>query len=281
MTIALDIDGTLTTSFETIPDNVKVLLKELSSQGWDLLFVTGRTFQWSERTLRSLQVPCYFSVQNGATTLEVPSGKVVDREYIPADMLPKVWEIVKGTGTDAVIYSGYEGNDTCYYVREHFSDDLWEYVTQRKKTLKENWVPLQSESDRPFSSVGSVKCFGSKDSLIPIAKRFEEELNLHSPVIKDPFRQGYYVAQATHEEANKGTACIKLIQKGTLKRPCIAAGDDLNDFPLLQAADVAIAMKNAPQQLLDIADIVAECASQEGIVEALKRAVEWKKISAS
>jgi hydroxymethylpyrimidine pyrophosphatase-like HAD family hydrolase len=79
--------------------------------------------------------------------------------------------------------------------------------------------------------------------------------------------------QATHPEVSKGHAVLDF------KRICgpsvkvIAAGDDNNDLPMLAAADVKVVMGTAPKTVLEVADIIAPPASQEGIIAGLTQAI--------
>ena len=99
-------------------------------------------------------------------------------------------------------------------------------------------------------------------------------MDLHVPPVKDPFKEGYFVAQATHPLVNKGQA-LQSFKSAIAAFPplVIAAGDDENDRSLLAVADVKIVMGSAPYSLLKIADIVAPPATEDGIIAGLETAL--------
>ncbi len=66
------------------------------------------------------------------------------------------------------------------------------------------------------------------------------------PIIRDPFGEDRYVAQATAHGVNKGDAAMRFAEYKGGGGPIIAAGDDRNDLPMLQTADLAIVMGSAP-----------------------------------
>lgn len=271
--IALDIDGTLTNELHTIHADVISLLTSLHQQGWQMIFITGRTFTWGYQTLKGLSFPYHLSVQNGAILVEMPSRKIIKRKYLDQSILSKMDEICTGEPTDFVIYSGIEDNDNYYYRPNRFSPEMLKYVTARCKHLDENWTAMDSFDKLHLHGFASVKCFGEYPSIERISNRIETEIGLHAPPIKDPFQEGRFVSQATHPEVNKGFALgdfISLIPDHGL---IIAAGDDNNDLPMLQRADIKIAMANAPRSLLGIANIIAPPASQNGILTGLKYGV--------
>lgn len=53
----------------------------------------------------------------------------------------------------------------------------------------------------------------------------------------------------------------------------IAVGDDLNDYPMLMAAGLKIAMATAPEELRAIADFVAPSVDEDGVVVVIEKFV--------
>lgn len=276
-TIALDIDGTLT-DYAHLPPNVIAYLKSLADNGWHLVFITGRTFQSGFLTLENLPFSYYLAVQNGAIILEMPGRKILGKKYLDRSIFSELDAICQEEPSDFVVYGGFENQDHCFYRPEKFSPELMGYLNQRIVAFKEVWHPLKSYSEMELDSFPSVKCFGRYDSAKRLCKRIEERLGLHVPMIRDPFGtaylgQEYYVVQATQQGISKGQALLDLValtgQRGTV----IAAGDDYNDIPMWQVADVKVVMATAPKELREQADIVAPAASEEGIIKGLEAAI--------
>lgn len=267
--IALDIDGTLTHGTQELDEDVAIYLKELAEEGWNFVFITGRTFEWGNRTLQDLPFSFYLSVQNGAITLEMPLRKIVAAHYFDTSLLPSLDEIRR----DYVIYGGFEQKDVCYYRPKEFSAEILTYLANRCRELGETWIPLEDFSALPIQHFPAIKFFASLPEGETLSEILEDKLNLHAPAIRDPFNSSISVIQATRADVNKGEALrdvSKLYPEGI---PKIAAGDDNNDRPLLKAADVSIAMATAPLEVRATAHIVAPSAEQNGIIVGLKRAI--------
>lgn len=270
--IALDIDGTLTDG-PHLSAKVIAYLKSLSDSGWRFIFITGRTFYSGYATLKSLPFTYYFAVQNGAIILEMPGRRILLKKYLDRSVFNALDAICHDQPSDFVIYSGFENNDQCYYRPKKFSLELMKYLNQRIECYKEIWHPLESYAELPLDVFPSIKCFGLYSSAKALAQRIDDQLGLHVPLIRDPFNTGYYVVQATHPEISKGQALQDLIALTGERGRVIAAGDDYNDESMLEAADIKIVMATAPQDLLKKADIIAEAASEEGIIKGLEAAV--------
>lgn len=271
--IALDIDGTLTAQANDLDSQVIDTLYQLVKEGWGMIFITGRPFQWGELTLGSLPFSYVLAVQNGALLLEMPSRKVLIRKCLSPEVLPCVEKIARSYESDFVIYSGQENDDWCYYCPLSFPPSLLSYGLKRAVFLGEKWQSLSSFSDLPVSHFTSIKFFANDQRALHLSQSIEKELNLHAPPNRDPYNLDYYVVQVTHPDATKGKILKEFIQTMEITGPIIAAGDDYNDYSMLKIADVKIVMATAPPDLLAIADVVAPPASQKGIIQGLREAI--------
>ncbi len=264
--IALDIDGTITLESRVIPPAIVEYLEKLYAEGWAIAFITGRTFNQCFHALERLPFAFYLAVQNGAILLSMPDGRILYQHCLTKDVLLKM-------PSDVVVYSGVHHDDISYYIPQAFDVDLTAYLARRRAGYGEMWIPLQSFAELPIYDFASTKSFGAMEPLIPISNRFEEDLGLQAPINKDPFCEGYFVMQTTLGSVTKGRAINDLRERSPFNSFVIAAGDDLNDIPLLRAADVKIAMTGSPPALLEMADIVAPPASEEGIIVGISQAI--------
>jgi Cof subfamily protein (haloacid dehalogenase superfamily) len=275
--IALDIDGTLTVPGHPISNEIVRYLAQLVHEKWVILIITGRNFQWAHNVLKVLSFPYYLAVQNGAIVLEMPAKKIIDKKYLGKHIIPIMQEVCKGEPTDFVIYSGCEYDDLCYYRPKFFSDDLLKYVQARAEAFGETWQPVNSFESIGLEKFASVKCFGLHKPALEIAARIEDTLGLHVPLIRDPFNEEYYVAQATHPDVSKGRAVQDLAKTLGIREPIIAAGDDYNDRSMLAVATTKVVMATAPKDMLLEADIIAPSAADNGLIAGLHAAQEHSR----
>lgn len=271
--IALDIDGTLTAQANELESEVVDTLHYLAKEGWGIIFITGRPFQWGYLTLRSLPFSYTLAVQNGALLMEMPSRKILIRKCLNQKIIPRVEKIARVHNTDFVVYSGQENDDWCYYCPPSFPPSLLSYGLQRAIFLGEKWQSLPSFSELPISQFTSIKFFADDQRALKLSHSIEKELKLHAPPNRDPYNLDYYVVQVTHQEATKGNILKEFIQRMGILGPIIAAGDDYNDYSMLKIADVKVVMATAPADLIAIADVVAPPASEKGIIQGLHEAI--------
>jgi hydroxymethylpyrimidine pyrophosphatase-like HAD family hydrolase len=273
--LALDIDGTVTAEAETIPSEVVQFFVRLYQRGWQFIFITGRSFQWGIRSLNVLPFPYALAVQNGALILDIPSEKILFRQYLSLDLLTEMDFVAEQNQTNFVIYSGYENQDLCYYQPDRLPPSIFDYLCKRKRHLKENWISVTNFNELPVKKLASLKFFAEEKKAHIISQAIEKRLGFHAPTIRDPFSPDYFVVQVTHPEANKGSALKTYSQLFNSQYPTIGAGNDLNDLLLIQEASIKVVMGNAPEKLLALADIIAPTAEQKGIIVGLMKAIEY------
>ncbi|MFI0435652.1 MAG: HAD family hydrolase [Parachlamydiaceae bacterium] len=271
--ISLDIDGTLTTQAHEINRCVIDALSQRVLEGWKIIFITGRPFQWAESALRDFPFPYAIAVQNGAVLVEMPQRQIVAFHPLNPDCLAAFESICQEFATDLVVYSGIENDDWCYYRPSSFPPLQLPYLLSRASFLGEKWRPLDSFSDLPISRFTSIKFFTTSQCALSLSERIEQTLGMHAPPNRDPFNSDYFVIQVTHPKANKGSILKEFIKMTGITGPVIAAGDDYNDYTMLVEAHMKIVMANAPPGLLKLADIVAPPAAEMGIIQGLDEAI--------
>jgi hydroxymethylpyrimidine pyrophosphatase-like HAD family hydrolase len=206
----------------------------------------------------------------------MPDNKILSKKYLDKSIIPQMEKICEGEPTDFVIYAGFEWNNICFFRKNHFNDQLTQYLEARRIAFHEEWSDIVSFENLPIEEFPSIKCFGELKPAQHLADKIEKKLGLHVPVIKDPFCNEFYVVQATHPEVSKGQAIRDFVRMTEYRGIIIAAGDDLNDLSMFEEAHVKVAMEDAPIELKLKADIIAPPAATAGIIEGLKKAIVIK-----
>lgn len=275
--ICLDIDGTITADPHFIPGPVVECLKFLYERGWQFVFATGRTYSFALKTLRDIDFPFFFVVQNGSDLLHMPENKLLSRAYLPAEVVFELEKITKEKKEDFLVYSGWELGDFCYYRPKNFSTKILDHIGIIECFAKEPWHKAKDFSFPIGQAFPLLKYLGSEKEMIELYELIKHMPGVQVSCIKDPISEGIYLNLITAKEALKGI-CIRKIRaffpEGTL---FIAAGDDYNDVSMLKEADIAIVMGGAPESLMPLADIKAKSAKDLGIIEALLQATQEKR----
>jgi Cof subfamily protein (haloacid dehalogenase superfamily) len=260
--LALDIDGTITQDKYRIPIDVIEYLSDCVQSGWKIAFATGRAFVFARQALEKIPFSFILMPQNGSVAVRMPTQEILFKRYMSPSILGCLDE---ATGGKHLIYSGIENGDRCYYLPENFSKNELHYMDELQTREKEEWVQGVINFDFPF-----VKCFGKLEAMKKVESKILKSEHFDVSLIRDPFHSSYYILLITNKNTSKGTSLQELFLREGRGKLVIAAGDDVNDLSLLQAADVRIAMPHAPEELRKIADFIAPSVEENGIIQALK-----------
>lgn len=271
--IALDIDGTVIFGKGHLPKETAEYLRSLASEGWALLFVTGRSFVSAERLFSNFGMPYYLCTNNGAAILSMPDEALLYRRYLEVADYHKIVPVCEEAGTDPVIYTGLEGHDTSYYRRDRIPADIMAYLDTRIQAYNETWIDFTDISEVPFTTFPSLKLF-TKGEIGFLLAQTVEEMGYHAPLNRDANEETHWVIQITHPEINKGVAVRALQARLAPYAPIIAAGNDRNDIPMFAASDHAVVMEDAPRDVLEFADSVAASARHQGVIAGLQNAIQ-------
>ena|SRR3990167_7342703 len=271
--ICLDIDGTITADPYAVPDVVVDYFRSLYKQGWSFLFITGRLYSFAVKTLGKIDFPYFLALQNGADLLWMPEKTLLAREYLSSTVIPILEEMCQDRTEDFLLYAGLDRGDFCYYRPERFSPKMQEHLRIVQTLSHKSWQTRKDFFFEPEEFFSLIKFLGSKEEVFHLQAILEKRKEFAVSSVKDPLSTEIYLNLITSPLVDKGNTLKKMrsfFSEGTL---FIAAGDDFNDVPMLQEADLSIVMKTAHPSIWEHADILAESAKECGIIAALAQAI--------
>jgi HAD superfamily hydrolase (TIGR01484 family) len=276
--IALDIDGTLTDDPRHIdPKVVNFLKEEMYGGGWQVMFLTGRSYTFGHKPLEVFDFPFYFGTQNGAALFKMPGKEVVKEHFLSRKELCELEAIASSQNQSFLVYSGEKLGDFCYYHGATYTEEEKAYLDELAQFSVVPWQDSGPFENLKQEAFPMLKAFGSLGEMQQLKKAIERP-SLACTLVHDPFRRkqnGYYLlvnaANATKGAILKELADIDAKKQG-VRPKIIAAGDDENDASMFKVADIPIVMETAPKHLLEHAKVVAKPASECGIIEALRKA---------
>ncbi len=270
--IALDIDGTITDQLHHVPPEVCLYLKSLHQEGWQLIFITGRSFSFGFSVLQVLDFPFFLAVQNGADILLMPEQMLVSRSYLPGDVVSSIEKIYNDQEEDFIIYAGYQHGDFCYYRPSRFSPELIVHVEKIRSFSPEPWRAVDTFEFAKNQTFPLIKCLGSETMMRQVNASLKGIEGICASLIRDPLAEGFFLNLVTDWQADKGKALERAIAQFGKRGKVIAAGDDRNDISMLDIADFSIVMQTAPLEMHEKADFIGRPATELGIIYALEEA---------
>ena len=272
--LALDLDDTLLHPDASLSPVGRQVLLEAMDAGLEVVLASGRPFGSLPQFLLQLPGLRYAITSNGAAIHRIPDGKKLHGFTLSEQALEAILQVAERLPVllegfiQGIAYADarYVEDPVRYGCRpEHIS-----YV-QRTRRPVEHMPDFLRQHSTQLDSV---------------------DLICADPAEKPQFAQ--LIAQAT-QEVYITTSCRQLLEisdrragkdaaleticqwHGLSLSQCAAFGNAENDVPMLRAAGLGVAVANATEDCLAVADLVTRSNAEDGVAAVIQEILRQKK----
>ena len=256
--IATDMDGTLLTPANTLPEGLSEVLKALKERGITFVVASGRSITALEKNFRGVEGVTNLICDNGALT--ILNDRLLSAAYVPRATICKVIDALKGQPDLAVMLCCKNGTYHEPYSQKYTETTARYYVNQVT-------VPDLKAVEEDCYKITVLDFRGGVERTQPLLReKLGEELTL--------FVTGTYWTDIMDKGVNKGSA-LKVFQDklGVSPEETMAFGDYYNDMPLFERAAFSFAMANAPEDMRKKARFVAPSNAEDGVLRTIRERV--------
>lgn len=239
--LIFDLDGTaIPAKKEALPSTRVIDSIRKAQEVISVSAATGRSFPMVQAILDKCKFnnPCILS--GGTEIIDPITNKIVWQVRLPENQVKQIVKVCLP-----------------YPYEVFFSDDV-------------QGLPARDKRVR-----GSERIVYIKDCKLDDAKKIQKELLKIQDIASHfagswtPERVDFHITQ---KEATKKHAVNKLIKMLHVnKNEVIAVGDNNNDIPLFESAGFKVAMRNASDDLIQIADYIAPSVDEDGLAYVIDK----------
>ncbi len=261
--IVSDMDGTLLVENNKMPDDFDEIMTMLKERNIIFSPASGRQYQ---------SLLCHFAKYKNDMIFIAENGGFVcqnDKELFSSVLPQKAVDfIVEETKKFINIPIALSGKKYAYIISEDplFIRELELYYTHYKV------VKSFDEVDDEIIKISICDCHVRNaredvyEKLLPLCKDMQVILSSDVWVDIVPFN------------TNKGLAIKKIQEKLNIKpEECVAFGDYLNDYEMLQSVYYSYAMENAAPEIKDVARFRALSNKESGVTKAIRELLAENK----
>jgi len=274
--LAIDLDGTILLPNTTLGERTQACIKNLISNGMEIIIATGRSVEASERFRIPMGAEGPMVYFNGAEIVEMPSGKILYTNFIGKDVVDFGTDIARDLGIHFQVYlpagispdTGKRGNNQQWeqLLIEKFGPEaqLYKDHTGIEPVIKD----LKSIAALPDLE-GCIKGMYIADPSLhdEIRKRINERFGGRISVM----RSFPTFLEVINNGVSKGEGLrIAMNYKGFKPEEVIAFGDEENDLPMSGVAGFFAVPENARKNIQEAADLVYGSNAEEGLAEYLE-----------
>lgn len=260
--IALDLDGTLVRSDQSISLHTIDTLVRVQQMGVKVVIASGRPTFGTAHVADALHLEDYQGYvmsYNGGEIYNWGTKKRMHAQTLDKTIIPYLYRCAQAHGMPIMTYIGKE------VVSEVTDNEYICYSSMR------NRMPIRQVDDfvATAQSTDIVKCIiVGEPSLLPaLETEMQESLQGKAGV----FRSEPFFLEIVPMGIDKAKGLGILLDKiGMPHEKLIAFGDGYNDIPMLQFAGLGVAMGNAKEEIKNAADMVAPSNNDDGVVNVLE-----------
>ena len=260
--ICSDIDGTLLNKDRELSEKTIQEIKRLSHIPF--ILISSRMPQAMvhlQKQLDNIHLPLI--AYNGG--LLIDNGKVLDTTEITANTGEAIADFCKNTNIHVSLYHNDE-----WYVP---AMDYWAKREQNNTKVDPTVKPID-ETLKIWREEGKgahkIMCMGDENEIDTLVDFIEK--NLNDEVI--PYRSKPTYLEISHKKISKKTAIetlLKAYYPNFSFKDVLAFGDNYNDIEMLQAVGLGVAVKNAKDEVLAVADEVTDTNKEDGVANFLEK----------
>lgn len=256
-----DMDGTLLTSKNELPEGFDEMISLLKSRGVMFSPASGRQYFSLLKTFAKYADDFIFLGDNG--TLVMQGGKEISSNPIEKSAVEKILKAAESL--DKKILRVWCGKKNAYILKyqdtPEFEVELEKYYT--RSVFVENWDEID---DTPIKFAFFDITGNAEEN---IYKKLEEFHGTQKVVLSSDFW-----VDVSAPDASKGAA-VKEIQQIFNFKPeeCAAFGDFMNDYEMLQAVGYSFAMANAYPEIKKIAKFETLSNDEGGVLAGIKKLI--------
>lgn len=267
-----DLDGTLLDNKAAIAPETSRLITELTEAGAIISVATARTPATVEPLLASTRTAAELVVMTGAAIWNRDDARFADIHLIPGKDVPIMLEVFDKRGLHPFCYVLNRDDRylDVYHATSDLTDDEKIFVYQRAQlTLKGFHLGFNCPPE-DYERVALFFGMGRREEIVNVAEELRSKSDCYISYYKDTYSPDLWLLEIFGPGVSKAAGVERLRRRVGADR-VVAFGDNLNDIPMLEAADVAVAVGNALSEVKEIADYVIGSNTENSVARFIEK----------
>jgi Cof subfamily protein (haloacid dehalogenase superfamily) len=262
--LALDMDGTVLTSNKVISPRTEVAIQEALEKGKEVLFATGRCPSEMTEYIREFPAMKYAMCLSGALIFDVKSGQPMSAVTISRELAEQVLDLAGQLDAMVNIYAGPD-----VFVEKRRRGNMEYFNCQCFAALYDDcavWVDdIRTVLDEKENQIYKINLYCHDQENWEKGAELLKELPLN-------YASGIPMNfEISPPGVNKGMGLETLCRvTGIPLSEMIAVGDEGNDLEMIKMAGLGVAMGNASDAVIEVADAMTADCDHDGVAEVIK-----------
>ncbi|MGN1195588.1 MAG: HAD family hydrolase [Acutalibacteraceae bacterium] len=263
-----DLDGTLLNNNASLSDNSIEILNRLLSENVFFTVATARTYATVIPIFEKVDLKYPLVLMNGVWIYDPVKRKTLLSHSIDIDSGHKMLEVYSSFNITPMLYFEKDSHITVEYIKL-YNKAQTDYVNSRKSFYNKAFVKVDNFSLTDKSNLIYSVYLDSREKVEPIYNKLLSINGLCCNFYPDNYT-GFYFLEVFAAGVSKLSGAMQV--KNMLGCDKIVAfGDNINDLPLLEAADEGYAVENASDEVKKRAGGVIGKNSEDAVAAFLEK----------
>lgn len=249
-----DMDGTLLNNGSFVSNRSSAIISDLSHEGALITVATARTPATVVSLMEGTFTTIPYVVLTGAALYDHASAAYHDIHFIPGEDCRLLQQLYAEAGVHPFVYHLPAGEGLVVYHDPHMTATEREFYTPRSN-LRLKRFTFEKMPSGENNDVILLFATGKRKDMFPLADAIRATGRFSVSCYPDIFVPDVVIVEVYGAGVSKASA-IRHLMHSTGAERLVAFGDNLNDLPMLDIADVAVAVANAHPRVKENADIV-------------------------
>lgn len=263
-----DLDGTLLNSSSVVSPRTAALLNRAIDAGAQFTVATARTPATVIPLMRDVGLRLPAVVMTGATIWDFATSRFMYPKFLDENTVDALFREYRRFGVPMFAYFLHDDTHLhIYHYGARLSEAERQFMEQRSHSpLKKFIVPPDGESPLPPDMSRALLFFTICPDPAPrqLSVMIAADYPAATPVYYHEGDSPLAELEVFNAETSKAEAIKRIARHAGVKR-IVAFGDNMNDIPMLRAADVAVAVGNAVPEVKAIADVVIDSHDNDAV----------------
>ena len=260
-----DLDGTLLLDGAKVGEKTIYTINKLINEGANITFCTARNLAQCCDILSSFNLNLPVALVNGALVYDIKTKKYIKKSFISVEKLKKILDVYKKHNHFPFLFC-LDNNDMVFeYVKENniVGEKFIELFGKNFKSVNKRDDYLLNDN------IVYISSFETHEKFEPIYNDLKEIKGITVQFYYD-VNSTYWLIEILNDESNKMTA-TSFIKDDCGADFVVAFGDNDNDIPMLNFADIGVCVDNATENAKKFADVTIGDNNSEAVAEFIDK----------
>jgi Cof subfamily protein (haloacid dehalogenase superfamily) len=266
-----DLDGTLLNNRQKLSHETIEIINGLMAKGMCFSIATARSIASAWRIVEPLNLRLPLIVHNGVFLYDPVKKDYILSNFMDNTVTEAIMKEFTCCSVKPFVFTRNGAGEFKIYYESLQNKGQQEYYEDRVKKGDKRFTQVQDLRSHLDEQIITLVAIGSKESLQGCYERIRDNYKVCANFSEDIYTRDYWL-ELTHSKANKRDAVLALTEMlGADALVCF--GDNLNDLPMFEVADLSLAVENANDVVKGAANGIIAGNEENGVACFLQQYV--------